>query len=58
MEHISVNKNKAKDINYSPGEALKLTTWNLTEDNCKFDASLGDLVKPHPEMTQTTEYAC
>ena len=57
MEHISVNKNKAKDINYSPG-ALILMTWKLTEDNCKFDASLGDLVKPHPEMTQTTEYVC
>ena len=57
MEHISVNKNKAKDINYSPG-ALILMTWKLTEDNNKFDASLGDLVKPHPEMTQTTEYVC
>ena len=56
MEHISVNNNKAKD--YSPGEALILMTWNLTEDNCKFDASLGDLVKPHLEMTQTTEYVC
>ena len=33
MEHISVNKNKVKDIDYSPGEALILMTWNLTEDN-------------------------
>ena len=58
MEHISVNKNKVKDVDYSPGEALILMTWNLTEDNCKFDASLGDLVKPHQKMTQTTEYVC
>ena len=58
MEHISVNKNKAKDIDYSPGGALFLMSWKLTEDNSKFDASLGDLVKPHLEMTQTTEYVC
>ena len=57
MEDISVNKNKAKDINYSPG-ALILMTWKLTEDNCKFDTCLGYLVKPHLEMTQTTEYMC
>ena len=56
MEHISVNNNKAKD--YSPGEALILMTWKLTEDNNKFDASLGDLVTPHQKMTQTTEYVC
>jgi hypothetical protein len=58
MEHISVNKNKVKDIDYSPGEALILMTWKLTEDNCKFVTCLGDLVKPHLEMTQTTEYMC
>ena len=58
MEHISVNKNKAKDIDYSPGGALFLMSWKLTEDNSKFDASLGDLVKPHQKMTQTTEYVC
>ena len=58
MEHISVNKNKAKDIDYSPRGALILMTWKLTEDNCKFDAFLGCLVKLHLELTQTTEYIC
>ena len=58
MEPISVNSNKAKDIDYSPGESLILMTWKLTEDNCKFDTCLGCLVKLHLELTQTTEYIC
>lgn len=54
FQWTKINK-KEEDIYCSPGASMILTTWKLTEDNWKLDASLGDLVTSESD---TNNWVC